>query len=626
MRGKGLIRIGTDWKRNALFLGVLLTLSLPFATAASAAPRVPNIKVGALRVERTMPDANANPQQAGAHPNTKLVFEFCDQGVPILEATNTAPIRITTATPVNSQAGGPSYVRGAQGNTAANGGWVVSPVGEPVNGAFTQFDLVGTDGTQSGNYVSGSARLRYTTPDIPDRLNRGCTQNQAAATVKDFTLHLPPGLLGNPTALRSCPMPLWQAAACPPDSIVGHSISSVFQTAGAHPFAALPVASKIFNIDTLGLEPARLGTGAFPSDPSGPFPVTVDIRTSGDRGINSTLINIPRNLGGFGGTPFEIVTALCGRVPTCTEVPTTNPDLSLMSATHNPNAETRPFFTNPTSCGTKTVALTARSWRTPEAPLGDLTVQPDGTDPPLLDSTNSDELTTTGCENVPFDLDFDVDPSSPENGGTTDAGKPSAQDVTLDYPREATCPAASVEPDCWYENEDIWQAQLKDITQSLPKGLRLSRGRCRPPGSRDSPTPTTSTASPVTARRSGLSPISTRVRPATRARSAAARSSGRNRTGTPGATRLTSPTTSRSDHPSPARIRLTTTVTGASGPVSTSSRRPRASLVRPTGSAAATTTIASARSSAATVRADDNVSPFQAPPERLLWIMISVRT
>ena len=231
--------------------------------------------------------------------------------------------------------------------------------------------------------------------------------------------------------------------------------------------------TAIYNVQTLGLEPARLGTTIFPSDPAGPFPITIGIRTSGDRGINSTLINVPRNLGGFGGTPIEITTALCGRVPTCTSQTDARNDPTLNNADYDHNATTYPFFTNPTSCGTKDVGLTARSWRSPEPPTAP---QPDGTNPPLQDSTATTPITTTGCENVPFDLGFDVDPSAPADGGTTDAGKPSAQDVVLSYPREATCPAESVEPDCWYENEDIWQAQLKDIAQSLPEGLRLSPG------------------------------------------------------------------------------------------------------------------------------------------------------
>jgi hypothetical protein len=455
--------IQLGWKRSGIALAVLIMAALAYATGAGAAVNVTNIEVKNLRVERST-------EQAGGHPNTKLVFEFCDQGTPIASATNTAPIRITLAQPLGLQPGqslGDAIVRGAQGNTAANGDWQVAAVsGDP-----NSFDLVGSDGRNSGTYVPGSAGFRPTivAGGTATRV-WGCDAVQRKATIRDFTLHLPPGMLGNPTALPACPEALWIAVACPPDTQVGHSWTTIFQATSIS--TLIPVYSPVFNVATTGLEPARLGTTVFPSDPAGPFPITIGIRSSGDRGIDSTLINIPRNLGGFGGTPIEITTVLCGRVPTCERTGSNNPDPVTNNADYDHNAATRPFFVNPTSCGTKTMSLTARSWRSPVNP----TPYDDGSNPPLRDSTFTTPITTTGCENVPFLLGFDVDPSAPADGGTTDAAKPSAQDVVLAYPREPSCPAVSVEPDCWYENEDIWQAQLKDITQSLPEGLRLSPG------------------------------------------------------------------------------------------------------------------------------------------------------
>jgi len=437
------IRMG--WKSTGLTLAVLMATTLAFAATANADPRIPNIQVTKVSVDRST-------TQAGGHPDTKIIFQFCDQGVPILSATNTAPIQITVADPIAPLG---AFVRNAQGNTAANGRWSLNPVGTDGR----TFELVGSDGTHSEAYVPNSGMFRATT-DTPTRTVLGCSEQQTIATVRDFSLHLPPGLLGNPTALPACPEHMWVAAACPPEAIVGQSWTSVHQSISRDTIISVP--SPVYNVSTLGLEPARLGTGVFPSDPAGPFPVTISIRTSGDRGIDSTLVNVPRNLGGFGGTPIEITTALCGRVPTCTGTSDPRNDPTLNTATYDKNADTRPFFTNPTSCGTKTFGVDAVSWRSP-----DLNPVP---------SSNSTAITTTGCENVPFDLGFDVDPSAPADGGTTDAGKPSAQDVLLSYPREARCPSESVEPDCWYENEDPWQAQLKDITQSLPEGLRLSPG------------------------------------------------------------------------------------------------------------------------------------------------------
>jgi len=350
---------------SGLTFGAVVMAVLACATAASADPRIPNISVTNFPVERST-------TQAGGHPNTKLIFEFCDQGVPILSATNTAPIRITTAEPL--VIAGSSYVRGAEGNTAANGQWAAQSVG----GSTTQFDLIGSNGTHSDPYVPSSGRLRSTV-DTPKPTWLGCSATQIGANVRDFTLKLPPGLLGNPTALQACPEQVWVSIACPPESIVGYSWTSVHQSISRDTIITVP--SPVYNVTTFGLEPARLGTTIFPSDPAGPFPITIGIRTSGDRGIDSTLINIPRNLGGFGGTPIEITTSLCGRVPTCTAQQDSRNDPTLNSADYDHSATTYPFFTNPTSCGTKDVGLTARSWRSPSAPTA-ATVQPAGTNPP----------------------------------------------------------------------------------------------------------------------------------------------------------------------------------------------------------------------------------------------------
>src|SRR3954452_10980764 len=71
-------------------------------------------------LEVTKFDVTRDTTQAGGHPTTKILFQFCDQGVPIVSASNTSPIRITVSDPVTLQGNGNGLVRGAQGNTAAN--------------------------------------------------------------------------------------------------------------------------------------------------------------------------------------------------------------------------------------------------------------------------------------------------------------------------------------------------------------------------------------------------------------------------------------------------------------------------------------------------------------------------
>ena len=210
------------------------------------------------------------------------------------------------------------------------------------------------------------------------------------------------------------------------------------------------------------------------------------------RGLN----NIPRNLGAAIGLPAEhLQRPLRARagVPAAAR-PQPRRDEQLPS--HGIRWNSHPFFVNPTSCGTKTVSLDARSWRTN-----------------AITSTKSTSITATGCENVPFDLGFDVDPSAPADGGTREAGKPSAQDVVLSYPRSPVCDDPNLgepgDPDCWYEDDAIWQANLKRGHHPLPEGMVLN--------------PAAATASRRARSRSSASirpPASSSTRPRRRARRA----------------------------------------------------------------------------------------------------------
>ena len=91
----------------------------------------------------------------------------------------------------------------------------------------------------------------------------------------------------------------------------------------------------MFNLQTLGWEPARLGTEVVPGVPPGPLPNSVTLRTApdpveldepnqqgaerydgdeGDYGINSYQINIPKELGGILGKVRAIDIVLCAYV------------------------------------------------------------------------------------------------------------------------------------------------------------------------------------------------------------------------------------------------------------------------------------------------------------------------
>jgi hypothetical protein len=379
--------------------------------------------------------------QAGGHPDVDLLFRFCSRGPEIVDVSDTAPIVVTTATPhgINPSTRTSVRVLGVQGITGANGDWNVNPAGSPTNVISpTEFSLPGSTGV--GTYVASPDDEVQVAP------NRGCIdtvdRSQIRSKLKDFRLQLPPGFLGNPQATDVCPTATWEASqgSCPDSTVLGSSVSVTIPEGSIASSPLLPVFTPLYNVETVGLEPARLGTDRFGSTPPGPFPIIVSVRTDSDFGIDSALVNIPRNLGGPQATIMEISTTLCSHVP-----------CDRLDFTHA--AEAKPFFVNPTRCDVqKTSVLEARSWFTPTL------------------ASASSSFTPTGCGAVPFGAFITLDPD------TRHAGSPSGQTVTIQYPRTASCPVLPAEPDCTYERADIWQSQLRHADVTLPEGVSLSPG------------------------------------------------------------------------------------------------------------------------------------------------------
>jgi hypothetical protein len=282
----------------------------------------------------------------------------------------------------------------------------------------------------------------------------GCTTSgpspEIESQLKDFVVRLPPGLIGNPTGTPACPEPIWLLGACDPNTQIADSFTQTIEQTGTS-FSPIPVEAALYNVETLGLEPARLGTsGNLSSTPPGPFPVTVSLRTSSDFGIDSALESIPTQLGSVNAKILHIDTVLCGYAPCNANfdffgLPPGDPTVTVT----DPDA--RPFAVNPTSCKKTTAALEVRSWQTP----GTTTTR------------QSNGITQTGCEDVPFEPTVTTTPD------TTQAGAPSGYGVQIKYPREDTCTADDL-PSCTYENEAVWQAQLKDAVVTLPDGVSLA--------------------------------------------------------------------------------------------------------------------------------------------------------
>ena len=145
---------------------VLLLLGSAAAgvTAARADVITPNLTVHRLEIGQTT-------EQAGAHPDVSMLFRFCGDGPKIIAATNTAPIVITTESPVDLLTGGrrEGIIRYAEGNTAVNGQWGIDP--EPGDTARDQVRTHG-DGRDRRRRVRSGQRKPARRPGVRLRERR----------------------------------------------------------------------------------------------------------------------------------------------------------------------------------------------------------------------------------------------------------------------------------------------------------------------------------------------------------------------------------------------------------------------------------------------------------------------
>jgi hypothetical protein len=237
--------------------------------------------------------------------------------------------------------------------------------------------------------------------------------------LRGLTLHLAPGLLGNPTAAAKCPQATFRAGGCNATQQVGTV------AANAQSIVSLPLSGAVYNLQPNADEPARLGIYIDPiPGVVSAIHIESSIRTRlTDYGLDSiTRDDLPRTATVLGliDTPITV----------------THMALTLWgnSAGH---ALSGPFITVPTSCQPATTTIDARAW--------------DG-----ASGGGSDTFTPTDCAHVPFTPSLEVGPKQ----------------VPSDTPGEASAilkvPAAS--------GDNRVQANVKRVELLLPPGLALSPG------------------------------------------------------------------------------------------------------------------------------------------------------
>ena len=243
------------------------------------------------------------------------------------------------------------------------------------------------------------------------------TQQSSGAVsenVKDVSVGLPPGLIGNPNATPKCPVTQLDSSSCPAATQVGELTITINLGGGNS-----PISEPLYNLVPPAGMAAQFGANILVVNTY----LDVSVRTGSDYGLATTSSNISTLL------PLTGISVTLWGVP---------------AEQNGSGAPLTPLLTLPTSCtGPLTSTLSADSWQSP----GDFT------------TASSASGAVTGCGKLSFDPSITAQPD------TTVADSPAGVDVDVHVPQAPDDPNALATPD------------VKSATVTLPQGFSLSPSR-----------------------------------------------------------------------------------------------------------------------------------------------------
>jgi hypothetical protein len=247
--------------------------------------------------------------------------------------------------------------------------------------------------------------------------------------VKDLTIGLPPGEVGDPLATPKCTVEQLNANSCPANTQVGTTSANATVTVVVVP-VPLTVNGKVFNLEPQPGEPARFGIVLTPVSIPEPLATAVGgvlppvILQSGaelrpDFGLNAIVEDIPQETQGL---PTHI----------------SSMSMTLFGTAGDP---AKPFMRNPTSCTEKTATFTAGSY----------------TDPTPV-TAQAPSFTPTGCDSLDFSPAFTANLGAP--GQTAEGSKPPVTTAIDQDLEEAGLLRAQVlmPPDVGAQNDQLNEA------------------------------------------------------------------------------------------------------------------------------------------------------------------------
>ncbi|MET0602500.1 MAG: hypothetical protein ABW167_10955 [Baekduia sp.] len=284
----------------------------------------------------------------------------------------------------------------------------------------------------AGFTTSSTSSVAGAHPDLTTDLTFSTTETTpprafADGNVRDLTVDLPAGLIGDPGAVPQCDQSDFSQSTCPAAAQIGTVTVKLLTPSGFPTEPTLPVYNMQPRNDEETAEIAFSFSGLITVH------MPLSVRTDGDYGLTAHVTGISRAFG-----VAHVVLNLWG-VPADPAHDAQRIDMQLNPVGPTQLART-PFLTNPTRCGEPlTFRVRANSYQSPGTLSG-----ASASLPPL-----------TGCDAVPFAPRFSLQPT------TTQAGAPSGYESVLTLPQNGNPGGQAT-------------ANLQDAVVTLPAGVAIS--------------------------------------------------------------------------------------------------------------------------------------------------------
>jgi hypothetical protein len=295
----------------------------------------------------------------------------------------------------------------------------------------------GTIDTQAGSHPYEATFI----VDFNAAVETGSIGSEVGADgeARNLTFNLPPGFVGDPTAVPRCTLAQFTNDACPPATQVGilstEALGGGFLTESTGSSTAADDDAPVYNLDPPAGEPAEFGFEFL----SNPTFIATQVRSGGNDALKSQVNNIPQR-------------SVIGSVLTLWGEPS-NPSHGVWHEGGGaPSVAEKPFLTLPTSCeGPQEFSVGLTSWERPNEPAHATFLTHNGNDEPIG---------FTGCEFLGFNQLFAVEPD------TSNADTPAG--VTAGIKSQL---GGLQSP------EGLSTADLKDVTFTVPQGVAINPGQ-----------------------------------------------------------------------------------------------------------------------------------------------------